>query len=1084
MSLPQARKLAFSSVLGFLVLSSLSILYGQVAGGTLSGTITDPSGAVIASAQISIKRISTGLVRRTISDADGLYSVPNLVPSTYEVTISASGFETDIVPNIIVTVGSEQQLNAQMHVGQQTVSVDVHDVASGVELSTSTVSHVVTGITIRALPLNGRDWTQLATLQPGVNLIRAQPNFSNGATRGNRGFGAQLTISGSRPTENNYRLDGVSMNDYSNAGPGSILGGNLGVDAVQEFSVLTTNYSAEYGRTSGGVINGTTRSGTNQFHGGAYEFLRNSALDARNFFDGSSVPPFRRNQFGGFAGGPILKDHTFFFVDYEGLRQSLTTTHTNTVPSPSARQGLLCAASDCTTTTRVAVDPSVQKFLPIYPLPNGPIICPFNNCPTGGGDTGIYSFTGPQIVTENFVTTRLDHNFSERDILHGTYLYDDSPFSQPNELNSIRVGSHITRQFAAIEETHTFSPVVANSIRLGFNREVAFVDQSVSAINPLANDPSLAANPGQNAPQVTVPGLTTFVGGLGGPPNYQFHYTSLQAFDDAFATVGTHSIKFGFAFEHLENNILANSDASGIFRFGSLSDFLTNNPKSFETGIVSSITPRSFRQIIVGGYVQDDWRFRPNLTLNLGLRYEMATVPTEEHGKLSTLRNLGDPQPHLGSPLFSNPTMKNFEPRVGFSWDPFGNGKTAVRAGFGIYDVLPLPYEFELLETLAAPYFLAGRISNPPPGSFFAGASHLVGVDSSTLRVSYVQPNPARDYVMQWNLNVQRQLGKSLSVMVGYVGSHGVHQVFRADDVNMVLPVNLLQIQHSSSDQGYLWPTPAGSGQVLNPNVGQIGGIFWSNSTHYSGLQTQLMKALTHGFQFQVSYTLARATDYGSSGGTAGDPFANSISSLYFFDPRVRFGLSDSNVTDTLIVNWVWQISTPKTGSRIVNWALHGWEADGIFTAASGTPFTPLLGGDPLGQNSTDPFAFPDRLTGAGCSSAVSPGSLDYIKLQCFAPPSPVTRLGTAGRNSLIGPGLANLDFSLIKNNHFKGLSEDFNVQFRAEVFNILNHANFASPLDNSALFDQTGAPVPGAGLIDATVTQSREIQFAIKVVF
>ncbi|MDP9159239.1 MAG: TonB-dependent receptor, partial [Acidobacteriota bacterium] len=332
-------------------------LQAQVAGGTISGTVKDSQGSVIPNAEVAITNIETGVSRPTTTNDDGLYTAPNLLPGKYEVKFTAPGFKTELRTGITLTVGAEEVVDLNMQVGTTTETVQVTGEAPAVQLTTSDISAVVNATTVRELPLNGRSWTDLATLQPGVNAIQTQPTFAAGTDRGNRGFGQQLTISGARPQQNNYRLDGVSLNDYANGAPGSVLGGNLGVDAIQEFSVLTTNYSAEYGKTSGGVVNAITRSGTNQIHGSIYEFLRNSALDARNYFDGDKIPPFKRNQFGGAVGGPIVKNHTFFFADYEGIRQSKGITSFTTVPSAAARAGLLCSnpggadpANPCTIT--------------------------------------------------------------------------------------------------------------------------------------------------------------------------------------------------------------------------------------------------------------------------------------------------------------------------------------------------------------------------------------------------------------------------------------------------------------------------------------------------------------------------------------------------------------------------------------------------------------------------------------------------------------------------------------------------------------------------------------------------------------
>src|ERR1700751_2256029 len=314
----------------------------QVAGATILGTVSDPAGAVIANAEVKIQDAGTGQIRTATTNSAGFYTAPNLVPGNYELRVSAPGFSSGVA-NVILTVGAQQTVNVTLKVGQATSTVEVTDAVSGVELATPSLGNDVDGTTVRELPLNGRDWSQLAPLQPGVDGVRNQSSIggvgSADVVRGARGFGNQLSVSGTRPTQNNYRLDGISFNDYTNGAPGGVLGSLSGVDAIQEFSVLTTNYSAEYGKTSGGVINAITRSGTNQFHGEAYEFLRNSALDARNFFDDPTAgkAPFKRNQFGGSVGGPIVKNKTFFFADYEGIRQAKGISNVDNVPSIAAR---------------------------------------------------------------------------------------------------------------------------------------------------------------------------------------------------------------------------------------------------------------------------------------------------------------------------------------------------------------------------------------------------------------------------------------------------------------------------------------------------------------------------------------------------------------------------------------------------------------------------------------------------------------------------------------------------------------------------------------------------------------------------
>jgi hypothetical protein len=1053
----------------------------------VSGLIVDSSGARVPNANVTVLNKDTGISRATDSNSDGYYTVPLLQPGNYMITAKATGFATQVRTGITLEVGAQQVLNLTLQVGQVTQRIEVTGEAPEVQLASSDLSAVVDSTTVRELPLNGRSWTDLATLQPGVAVIQTHRSGDEA-----RGYGSQVTISGARPQQNNYRLDGVSINDFANGGPGSVLGGNLGVDAIEEFSVITSNYSAEYGKTSGGVVNAVTRPGTNQFHGNAYEFLRNSALDARNFFDGV-IPPFKRNQFGASGAGPIRKDRTFVFGDYEGIRQSLGLTSVVTVPSRAARRGQLCSVPGtppACTPTSVTVDPGAQRYFGFYPLPNGPLV--------GNGDEGIFTVPQQEITTENFFTTRVDHNFSEKDGLFGMYLFDKTPQTVPDALNNTVVGNLTKRQFLVLEENHIFNPALINSLRFGFNRDFVNASTADRAINPLAADPSLGVVPGQNAPQLFVGGLSDFLGGLGGNPSTFERWNSFQGYDDAFLSRALHSLKFGVAVEREQLNQLVNNATDGEFHFGSLSDFLTNKPQLFAAQFPKLVTERGLRQTILGLYVQDDWRWRPNLTLNLGLRYEMSTVPTDVHGELSNLYNITDPIPHLGNPYFLNPTLRNFEPRVGFAWDPFRGGKTAVRGGFGVFDGLPLPYEFITLASAAAPFFERGSTSNLPPGSFPNGAFALLG--PQTLAYVSVERKPHRNYVLQWNLNVQRELTPSVTVLVGYVGSHGVHQPFRSDDANIVIP--------TLTPQGYIWPSPIGSGTTIHPNAGEIRYLNWEGSSFFDALELGATKKLSHGLQFQGSYTWGKSIDT-SSGAIQGDTLSNMISSPLWFNLKLNRARSEFNVGRTLVISGTWQIPERKSLSEPAAWVANGWELGAIYKANDGVPFTATFGtdGDPQGLNSSDPWAFPNRLGGPGCNSLTNPGNPNnYIKTQCFAVPTAPSAAfytancdpafgtfpqcfnlrGNAGRGILTGPGTSNLDFSVFKNNYIKRVSETFNVQFRAEFFNILNRANFAVPKspNNTDIFDSSGAANGAAGLLTATTTTAREIQSALKLIW
>ncbi|HEV2521448.1 MAG TPA: TonB-dependent receptor [Candidatus Acidoferrales bacterium] len=1126
-------KREFGAILwGFLVLSiclAVSVpAHTQVVGATLSGTVKDASGSAIPGAQVSVKNVATSTVRELTADSAGFYSVPNLIPGNYEVTYSAQGFSTQVSSGITLTVGAQQVLNVTLTVGQVSQKVVVTGEAPIVELASSTISGEVSATTVRELPLNGRSWTDLAALSPGVNQIHTQVDFSSGSDRGNRGFGAQLTISGTRPQQNNYRLDGVSLNDYANGAPGSVLGGNLGVDAIQEFTVLTSNYSAEYGKTSGGVVNAVTRSGTNAFHGSAYEFFRNSKLDAANFFEAGQRSPFKRNQFGGDVGGPIIKDRTFFFADYEGIRQSLGVPNVDTVPSPNARLGIL-------STGNVIVDPQVMKYLALYPVPQS---CGQDACP--------FIFSGQQVVNENFVTTRIDHKFSDKDSLFGTYLLDRTTYNAPDNFNNVELGHRTARQFVVAEETHSFSPTLVNSVRFGYNRDYVNDNQSLAGLNPAASDQSLGAFANRDASFVNVGGLTSMPGGVGGLPTYVYHWNSFQAYDDAFLTRGTHSIKFGVAVERMLSYSVADTDPNGVWFFPDLPSFLQNAPNKFQGGLHTTVTPRNLQETLVGAYMQDDWRVRPSLTLNLGLRYETTTVPTEANGKFINLRNFGDQFPVCGTvttlagqqacsgpgALFSNPTLHNFEPRLGFAWDALHNGKLAVRGGAGMFDVLPLPYQITLMETQASPFFeyVSLKASNPNPQPLtFPLVPPADYANPNVLRSSYFDSHPKRSYVMQWNLSLQYQLTPNLAAMVAYVGSRGVHLPYRVDDANLILP--------SMTSAGLLYPTVDVNGNLTQgPNAGQaatpinqffssVHGMFYQSQSYYNALQAQVSKHISHGFQLQGVFTWSKSMD-DNSATVAGDTFANSISSLNWYDQGLTRALSDFNVGRNLTLSGTWDVPSPKSLSGFARWPLDGWELGLIFTVADGVPFTPTwgTGSDPANTLSSDDYAYPNRLFTPGCASLVNPGNPNnYIKTQCFTvpqaptsafwtancdqqPPSaqpssgPVFTVpalqcwnlrGNSGRNILTGPGLTDLDFSVYKNNYIKRISEAFNVQFRAEFFNILNHANFGPPTpgdSNTDIFTVNpglGAQAnPISGQLVRTTTSQREIQFALKFIW
>jgi len=1090
-----SKKYPAAAMAGFLILLICFLFSApanaQVAGANLSGTITDPTGGVIAGAEVSIQNTGTGVTRTLTTDSAGFYSAPNLIPGDYRVTVTAAGFSTVAQSKITLMVGAQQQLNLAMKLGEAVETVSVSAAEPTVELTSATISAQVDATTVRELPLNGRDWTQLATLEAGVTTVRTQATTSSATSnRANRGFGNQLTDSGHSPYENSYRVNGINVNDYTNGSPGSVIGANLGTDAIQEFSVLTTDYTAEYGRTSGAVINSIMKSGENTIHGDVFGFLRDAHLDAKNYFDDQTkpIPPFNRYQFGGAVGGPIVKDKTFFFVSYEGVQQHRSATFTDNVPSAAARGGTVCTATPNTnpqtyTCNNVGVSSAVQPYLAFWPTGNGAI--------SPDGNTQIYTYAGMLHLFENYATARVDHHFSEKDTLSASWMFDRGPETEPDPLGNVLSNLLSSRQMGSVEETHIFSPSLVNTARFGFSRVQGISGAAVSALTAVAGDTTLGVQPGIPAPIISVPGLTATNSLGSGSQNYLVS-NSFQFYDDAFLTRGKHLLKFGVAVERIQFNAATRQRPNGNFSFDGLQQFLQDTPtKVQELSPVGAYEVGS-RQFLYGFYVQDDWRARPNLTVNIGLRYEPTSLPTEAHNMFGVLTSPTDSTVTAVHNLWShNQTLKNFEPRIGLSWDPFGTGKTAVRAGFGMFDVLPLPWTYT--QTLATNYPFASQFSASglTTGDFPIVKSQQLGVASGNLGVTYVPQNPHSAYTMNWNINVQHQVTSSLSATVGYVGSRSIHLPDLPDDINFSLP--------TLTPAGYMWPAAGGS--KLNNNFGGMRARLWDNEAWYNGLQASVKKQLSHGLQVQGSYTWSKCLDTGSNF-AFNDPFQNSLPDYMYFDHRLTKGQCDFNIGQSGVVSYIWTIPARANMTGFASKVLAGWQVGGIITAQTGSPFTPVVGGDALGRNAGDTNVDYVNLL-PGCNP-INGSVTAYLNLSCFTPPTApaslaaqcnsfpnaatsaptgqvycANLLGNLGRNQIVGPRLFDLDFSIFKNIK---VSERISTQFRVEMFNVLNHPSFLAPINNAVLFNSNGSVTSNAGAIDTTSTDARQIQFGMKI--
>ena len=1092
----------------------------QAVGAALSGLITDERGGTVPGATVSIKNVGTGVVREVSSNGDGFYSAPNLLPGAYEVRVTAQGFQTLVQKEIGLTVGAEQALNLSLKVGQLNQTVEVNAAPPDVQTTSSTISATVDSNTVRELPLNGRDWTSLAALEPGVRSIPSQAGTGFSANKGNRGFGNQLSDAGHRANENSYRINGISINDYSNGAPGGATGLNLGVDGIQEFSVLTTNYTAEYGHTSGAVINAITKSGVNELHGTAFFFDRDKIFDARNFFDDPTkpIPSFRRVQFGGSGGTAIVKNKTFVYGSYEGVRQDQPLSRLIHVPTAAERA--------------LAV-PAVVPYLALWPT--APAGTPIDS----NGVTQTFGVALPGISKENYTTGRVDQKISDKDNLSGSYFFDSGPLTQPDPLLNTTQGVFSRRQMASAEETHIFSPALVNTIRAGVSRVRGDINLPVSG-DTAATSSALAVAPGAAAPpQIGVPGLTTAIG-LGGLNRFLHRWNSGQIYDDAFLARGAHTIKLGFAFERMQYNVLEKLSPNGrLNNYASLAAFLNNTPIKLNALAPGHSNEVAIRESLFAGYVQDDWRVRPNLTVNVGMRYELTTLPKDANNRIQEITTLSNCTASttacgpvaVSSFIANNPTTKNFEPRIGFSWDPFKNGKTAVRGGFGIFDVLPLPYEFGLNTAATSPFQIIGQ--DKPGGTaakgncavdpcngvtLGSGIDNNVGFAPNGVRNRYVQQDPKRASVLNWNFNIQREIAPTWTAIVGYVGSRSVHLSVAADDINLVQP--------TVTSAGILFPI---NGTAIDPNwAGGTGGagirpVIFDGASSYEGAQFQLKKSMSHGAQGQLSYTYGKCRDT-SSAPVTGDTYVNSIAVPLLFNKQYRIGACDFDIRQTLVGTFIWSIPGPKSG--ITSYVAGGWELGTIVTATSGSPFTVTLGGggDPLGNGYNGDFSqdFPDIIK--GCNPIH--GGVNYLNTTCFTLPSaptsfaaancpandPIAKtgfynappsltppsgmtfcqnlVGNAGRNSFYGPRLATVDFSAFKNFKF---TEQLKLQFRAEFFNILNHPNLAAPNflnnANNTVFNANGSQGSGdsanAGVLGGpTVTSSRQIQLGLKLVW
>jgi hypothetical protein len=1036
-----------------LLFLSTSGLNAQATTATVLGTVTDPSGAAIPGATVQVRNTGTSQTQETVTDAQGRFQIPELGLGEYDIHASKQGFSTAVRTGVTLTVGSQTVIDFSLTVGQQQQTVTVEGAVSQVETNSSAVSNLVEATQMRELPLNGRNFGELILLAPGVQAVAGGTSFY--------GKTDNYSIAGSRPEGQAFLLDDVNVSGFWNHGTGSgALGTQLGLDAISEFQTLTNTYSAQFGG-NGAVINAVTRSGTNSFHGSAYEFLRNSSLDARNFFDPQNIAPFRRNQFGGTIGGPIKKDKMFFFVNYEGLRQLLGETQIAFVPDANAHQGLLPCASapgapcGANGLANVGVSPNVASTLALYPLPTASI----------GGGVGTVHEVASQIGHENYLLARFDYTISANDSLFIRYVRDTANLQEPFSGSPVPLWSETditANHYATIEERHIISPTLINIAR------VSFIRPSDTG-GPTSSQAPLQYFPGRENGEVSVGGGISSLGDNQllpfGLPENKFFYG-----DDVFWTHGAHSIKFGLEVERVDSNTYAPFLEGGSWTFSSLQAFLQGTAATVVSALPGQADgTRDFRELFLTPYIQDDWKITPKLTMNIGLRYEYQTNPLEViHGMTAFLDPpFGGFQP-VTHAFYKNPSTKNYNPRIGVAYDPFNDHKTSIRAGFGMFHDEVLPRLYDPGYWLNPPYAIGVQLQPNYPFPF-AGNGILPPQASQAEGMNYYLDNTP--YVVQYNFNIQRELGAGNILTVGYVGSEGVHLIQSVDEnppriVSGTIydPVFDAEVTSSGSVQ-----IANGGRENPSPLLGALSEKNATGHSHYNSLQASFNRRFSHGLQAQGSYTWSKSIDNGST--TYGlEGAQQDLSNPY--NAANDIGLSLFNHASSFRGSFVYAL---PLGDHAL---LRGWQWSGIFTAVTGAPMDILDGPTMSGLTNDRPDVNPS-FTGNPILGKVN----EWINPAAFSL-EPVGTLGNLGRDTAIGPGLWSLDTAVMKDTK---ITEALRVQFRAEFFNIFNHTNFNVP-PNLGVFilnpNGTSTINPTFGQLTSTATTSRQIQFGVKFLF
>ncbi len=1010
----------------------------------ITGKVQDITGAVLPGAEVTALHLETGARRSATVSAEGRYLLVSLPVGEYELRAEFAGFRPVVQQGIRLVVGETTAVNFTLEVGPLEQAVTVAAQSPRVNTFSAELGYLVSERAIRELPLNGRNYTDLALLQPGV---LAFPHRDGGSVVAH---GLGMSVNGQDPRSNTYLLDGTPQNDFTNGPAGSAAGTALGVETIREFRVETNSYTAEFGRNSGGQINALTKSGTNDFHGSAYEYFRNDNFDARNYFDPAKKPEFVRNQFGMTAGGPLQRDRSFLFAGYEGLRERLGRTIATIVPDSNARMGMLAAATQPCVLANVGVNPVVQPYLNEYPVANGADILNSAGCPTG---LASHSFPFRQVLDQNFGQVRFDQNVGSNQQFFLRYTIDDAHQQLPTDFPQFPRAFVSRNQFFTAQYTHILTAATLYTARFGFSRTRIGQDVQANTTQPLTpfvpgrslmGAIDIAGIP-RFGPQVSV-NVQLVQNVFGG----EYNLTHLR---------GRHLLKLGGLAERYQDNLFNPTFSLGIYTFGTLQAFLQGTPIRFIGLTPDGELDRYWRFTLFGFYAQDAWRVHPRLTVNLGLRYEFATLPKEIRRRDALLVNvLTDAAPVLGK-VYDNPTYKNLSPRVGLAWDVFGDGKTALRAGYGWY--FNTNNQQNLIVTITNPPFTPRPVL---PNPSFPTPSFASFTDS----IRPVEKDIQNPNVHIWNLNIAHQFWGETIVTVGYAGSRGVH-LLRSGDVNIPQP----QIQ---ADGTPFW---AAGLTRPNPNFTTIELKRSDGNSWYNALIVEVRKRFARQFDFQSSYTFSRNIDT-TQASTFFSDATNGTTSAYpeypSFHPNK--GLADYHAKHTWVFNFQWQIPFASHLEGLTRTLLHGWQVAGISMVRSGNPLTVFIQPNrsrSLWSPSLGPgigFDRPSFAPGFTHKTAVLGRPDQWFDPNAFVLQPPGT-FGNVGRGALLGPNLRTFDMALVKNTGFHAWGNEARVQFRAETFNLFNRTNFGNP----GLLAFTG----GFGIIRSTVTSSRQIQLGLR---